>query len=171
MSSVVHDTLLVVGEMVSRAVAPWSISAPWERRCGWLGAMRCDAFIWFERCREGCLRRHIDTWLSIGLLNLLGHGSVNALFVIIQALTSGDGVTDGFDEAIAACIVVDTSCSAAAVPLDVAALWAAVCISVRYEVLSIDTESFQSSCRCNFYTTSVDYRFLEPDNGVRCFTF
>jgi hypothetical protein len=108
MFSIVHDALLIVAEALSHG-----------RLCAgrrWLCARRCDAL----------------TWLSVGLLDLLSHGSVNALFVVIQALSPDDGLANGFDEPVAASVAVDSSSSASAVSLDVAALWTTVRVTVCY---------------------------------------
>ena len=75
---------------------------------------------------------------KVRLLNLLGHGEVDLLVVVIRPSLSNGRLANGLQEALAALIIVDSSCSSTAVPLQMAALRAAVGATVPLQILGVE---------------------------------
>ena len=87
--------------------------SPWKK-----GLMRpCAICCWLCAKRCGALTR-----LGIGSLDLFGHGSVDTLLVVVQSLSPYDCITNGFEQAISAWVVMYASGPAAAIALNVSAL-------------------------------------------------
>jgi len=67
---------------------------------------------------------------GVGTFDLLSHGTIDTLIVVIESLSSDGGVSNGLEQSLSAGAAMDTSVSAATVSLNVPALWASVGVAV-----------------------------------------